>query len=288
MTPKIEEYRNSYGGLATRVLSVDGAGPPFVLLHGYSDSADTWRAVLRELGRAGRAALAVDLPGFGRAARSQPGPLLPQVDRFTADLVKECGQQGPVVLAGNSLGAVAALRAAQDDSLPVAGIVPIAPAGLGHAAWVNRIAHDPILHRLASVPLPLPRAVFARAIGLAFSRLALARPSAVEPGAIERFASHFVDARDVRRTVTGAFSLLRELNQPYELTRIQCPVLLVWGAHDRLVPRLGAETILETVTDSRLVVLDDCGHCPQLEDPAAISGLLVKFSARVAPVAAGA
>lgn len=35
------EARVTYNWVATRVLSVSGTGTPMVLLHGYSDSADT-------------------------------------------------------------------------------------------------------------------------------------------------------------------------------------------------------------------------------------------------------
>jgi pimeloyl-ACP methyl ester carboxylesterase len=38
-------------------------------LHGFSGSADTWRPFLRVLAGQGRRAVALDLPGFGQAAR---------------------------------------------------------------------------------------------------------------------------------------------------------------------------------------------------------------------------
>src|SRR4051794_28091888 len=97
MTPMqpLVEHRESFGGYATRVLELEGEGPPLVLLHGYADSADTWRAVLAELGRRDRRALAVDLPGFARADRlRRDEPVLPQLDRFTAAVVEAAGEHG--------------------------------------------------------------------------------------------------------------------------------------------------------------------------------------------------
>lgn len=63
----ITEARRRFGDVETRVLSVAGSadGVPIVLLHGYADSADTWRPVLERFAAAGRHALSVDLPGFG-------------------------------------------------------------------------------------------------------------------------------------------------------------------------------------------------------------------------------
>src|SRR3954468_23137820 len=67
MQPLVE-HRLELAGTRTRALELEGRGPPVLLLHGYADSADTWRAVLDRLARAGRRALAVDLPGFGACA----------------------------------------------------------------------------------------------------------------------------------------------------------------------------------------------------------------------------
>ncbi|MCW2990833.1 MAG: alpha/beta hydrolase fold protein, partial [Solirubrobacterales bacterium] len=64
MQPLIE-YRLDLAGHATRALELEGDGPPMLLLHGFADSADTWRRTLDRLARRGRRALAVDLPGFG-------------------------------------------------------------------------------------------------------------------------------------------------------------------------------------------------------------------------------
>ena len=60
----------------TRALEVEAertkaAWPPVVLLHGWSDSADTWRALLAALADRGHRAIALDMPGFGGAARSR-------------------------------------------------------------------------------------------------------------------------------------------------------------------------------------------------------------------------
>src|ERR1700754_4974166 len=79
------EHRMQFAGVDTRVLELEGRGDPFVLFHGWSDSADTWRHVLALLARHERRAIAVDLPGFGTAGAAQDGALLPQLDAFGAE-----------------------------------------------------------------------------------------------------------------------------------------------------------------------------------------------------------
>lgn len=45
------------------------------------------------------------------------------------------------------------------------------------------------------------------------------------------------------------------------------PVLLIWGAHDRVIPLAQGEALNDDLPDSRLVVLDASGHLPFLEQP---------------------
>src|SRR5512132_2296427 len=115
-----------FAGFDTRVLELEGDGPGLVLLHGWGDSADTWRPLLAELGARDRRAIAVDLPGFGTASRLGSGAMLPQLDAFAAELVRQSAEGEDVVVVGNSLGGVTALRLAEREDLPLAGVVPVA------------------------------------------------------------------------------------------------------------------------------------------------------------------
>jgi pimeloyl-ACP methyl ester carboxylesterase len=283
MTQSVEiaEETGRYGGLATTVLRVEGEGPPFILLPGYSDIADTWRGVLRALGAAGRAALAADLPGSSVRTERAKGPLLPALDGFVADLVRSHAEGQNVVLGGNSLGGVMSIRAAQDPDLPLAGVVPIGPAGLGHSPWINYLARDPVIRRLAKLPVSVPAWLVHQGVRFAMPRLVVGTRATLEPGAVRAYASQYQTPRDIRRLIGGAHSLLDEIEGCYELERIERPVLLIWGARDRLVPASGAKRLLDAVPGSRLVTLHRAGHCPQLEEPGRIAQLLLDFDEEV-------
>ena len=43
------------------------------------------------------------------------------------------------------------------------------------------------------------------------------------------------------------------------------PTLIIWGREDAIVPLSAGEVYHESIKDSRLVVLDNCGHHPELE-----------------------
>jgi pimeloyl-ACP methyl ester carboxylesterase len=279
------EHRGSYGGFETRVLELEGSGPPIVLLHGYADSADTWRHVLDQLARHERRALAVDLPGFASAGVLDAGPVLEQLDRFTAGVVEAAAQDGEaserVVLSGNSLGGALALRAAQNDALPLAGVVPVAPAGLDMARWFVLIEREPILRTLLALPTPLPERVVREAVGRAYRVLAFARPGKVAREVVDAFTSHHRDRPTVARYLSTGRRLLPELADPFALERITCPVLVVWGEKDRMVSPRGARTITASLPRTRVELIRDCGHCPQIEACDRLVELLLEFPAQL-------
>jgi pimeloyl-ACP methyl ester carboxylesterase len=287
MQPLIE-HRTRFAGYETRALELEGDGPPVLLLHGFADSADTWRATLDHLARTGRRALAVDLPGFGAASRLRPGPVLPQLDAFAAaaasSLAEEAGE-APVV-AGNSLGGCVSLRLGERADLELAGIVPVAPAGLDHPGWFRIIESAPVVRALLVSPLPLPERVVRGAVGVAYRQLAFARPAAATPQAVAAFTSHHRDRRAVARYLDTGRRLLEELRFPFRLEDVRCPVLLVWGEQDRMVPSRGSRRILAALPETAYELFERCGHCPQLEAPDRFARLLLDFatapSARVA------
>ena len=162
-----------------------------MLLHGWADSADTWRPLLAGLGTRDRRAIAVDLPGFGTASRLGSDAMLPQLDAFAAELVREWAEGEDVVVVGNSLGGVTALLASGRRLLP-------------------------------------------------------------------------------------------ELStSPFRFELVRCPVLLIWGTRDRIVPHTGAQILLEALPDTHLELLEGVGHCPQLEATERLLELLLPFPAAV-------
>ena len=284
-TPLVER-RLDVGGVHTRALLTGAAsraaGTPFLLLHGYSDSADTWRRVLRELGARGQRAAAIDLPGFGAADRLAPDePMLTQYRRLVAGVTRELWGDEPPIVVGNSMGGALALLCAEDRPAP-AGIVPIGPAGLEHPGWFRMVERQPLVRHLLSDVVPVPGPVVRAATVRVFRQLAYADPGTARREDLLRFASHYRGVRDVRRLLATGRRLLAELETPFALDRVDCPVLLVWGERDRMVRARGARHLLAALPDARYELLSGLGHCPQLEDPELVTDLLTGFRCALA------
>ncbi|MGZ7023064.1 MAG: alpha/beta fold hydrolase, partial [Ilumatobacteraceae bacterium] len=59
--------------------------------------------------------------------------------------------------------------------------------------------------------------------------------------------------------------------------RIKAPTLVVWGKQDALVSSAYAAEFGRLIEGSRVEVLDDCGHIPQLEQPEQTLALVGDF-----------
>jgi pimeloyl-ACP methyl ester carboxylesterase len=173
---------------------------------------------------------------------------------------------------------------AEDERLRLDGIVPIAPAGLDMARWMALVERDPVVRTVLATPL-VPGFAVRRAVQEVYRRLAFRRPGQVDPRICATFAGHLGDRAACARVLATGQRLLPELRDPFALDRIACPVLLVWGTHDLMVFRTGAERVLEAVPDARLELIEDCGHCPQIEAPERMAEVLLEFAAPAARAA---
>jgi pimeloyl-ACP methyl ester carboxylesterase len=290
MREPLVEYRLTLGDVETRALELEGDGPPLVLLHGFADSADTWRLALDLLARHGRRALAVDLPGYGEADRlAGDVPVLEQYRAFARAVVEhasvEAGGAG-VILCGNSLGGAIALRAGEEEDLPLTAIVPVAPAGLDMPRWFRIIERDPFVRALLATPVPLPQVVVRGVVGQAYRALAFAAPRGAAAEVVGSFTAQLRTRDAVSDVLANGRRLLPELHDCFALEAVRVPVLLVWGDHDRMVTHEGARHILDALPDTTYALLDGVGHCPQVEAPERFVAALEDFTATLTADAA--
>ncbi|MBX7451157.1 alpha/beta hydrolase [Mycolicibacterium sp. 3033] len=269
----ISESRTSFADVHTRLLSVDGHGPPIVLLHGYADSADTWRAVLDRLEAAGRRAIAADLPGFGHADHRTPGPILPQLDAFVDAMVATLES---AVLVGNSLGAATAVRAASRHDARVIGLVALDdPLNADHLiARIARTRAIPASLWERAGRLRIPTALLQRGVGRAVPWALYGPGTMTDPQVIARWSDSVSSVADVSTLARYAFQYAYESRTAHRGLQIGCPTVIVHGARDRIIPVVSSRVLHQQIPGSALVVLPSSGHCPQLDNPDEVARLI--------------
>ncbi len=251
------------------VLTV-GDGPPLVLLHGLGGSLMTWQGVADPMSQRHRVIL-VDLPGHGASSAPDPSdcdysPVA--LARAIADAVAAVCDE-PAVVAGHSLGgAVAALVATTSPHL-VARLVLIDPAGAGDDA-------DPELMRLIEaeatgggsreiLELFFHDRALVTSTGVAEHSRMLAQPGV--HAAVRAVARSSFDGAAQRIDVRPA------------LADIDVPVLVIWGAEDRVFHVAQADALSVAIPDAQVEIVAGAGHVPHLERPDAVAALIDAFLA---------
>ena len=242
---------------------------PVVYVHGFLSSSSTWKRVLLPAS-AGRAGIAVDLPGAGFSDR--PWPWDYTVFGQARHLLQYLDARGwrRVVLVGSSLGGAVC------EAVAVARPERVAALVLVDAAWPGM--RVPLGFRLLRTPVvgDLQLELLVRPVmGYALRRRLYARP--------ERVTEETVDDWWVPVTVPGtrraALESVRTSFRGTEglITKIRAPTLVVWGKEDALLQASQGLDLASAIPSARYVALPDAGHLPQEEVPAEFARTLAAF-----------
>ncbi len=256
-------------------VTVTGAGPAVLLLHGFTGSAASWTAVVETLAGQ-RRVIAPDLLGHGRSAA--PGdPARYALERQANDLVAllELLDAGVADVVGYSMGARLALQLVIDHPSVVRSLVLESPAAgiLDPEERARRRAADERLaDRLEDSGLEAfvdaweSQPLFASQAGLSVEARQRLRAErlAHDPRGL---------AASLRGAGQGAMIPLRS-----RLGDIGCPVLIIAGVLDP-VGQARSRSVAGAIAQARFELIERAGHAPHLEQPQIFSDLLAQFLA---------
>ena len=70
---------------------------------------------------------------------------------------------------------------------------------------------------------------------------------------------------------------MHSLTLPYLLPGVRTPTLLIWGREDAITPISSGELYQRAIPRSRLAIIDNCGHVPEMERPSEFVRLVCDF-----------
>jgi len=258
-----------------------GDGDPVLLLHGFPQTGDCWRAVAGELSERHRV-IVPDLPGFGRSG-APPRYDAASVVGLLASLCDAVGAPRATVV-GHDWGGSLAFALA-----------------LGHPERVERlvVTNAPFrkldlkrgFHFLAfNVPFA-PEVAF-RLAGDRIVTFMLRAGSARKQVFTEETMQPYLEAYRSPANVSSAMAYYRTVTRsviarrlrpagrsPGTPRRIEAPTLIVWGMRDPALPAAILASIERDIPHARVVRLEDVGHFVPDEAPGELAHAIEEFIA---------
>jgi pimeloyl-ACP methyl ester carboxylesterase len=254
-----------------------GSGPPLVCLHGFTDTWRTWELVLPALQRH-HDVLAPTLAGHAGG----PPLDLEASDAAVVDAVERAMDEAGFTTAhivGNSLGGFIALQlAVRGRARSVVALAPAGGWGAGDDSFAETLApHFRRMQRQLKLIAPHAEATLATV---------QARRRATQFVAVnyEHIPAELL-AHQLRGVVAcdSADALIEHaVREGWQLDAqcISCPVRVIWGTADRLLPwpSAAARFSEDWLVQADWVELGGVGHCPQLDVPLETAQLILDFT----------
>lgn len=215
-------------------------GEPIVYLHGWGTNWFTFQSLIDSLLQMGRH-IAIDLPGFGDSPH--PGETWGTEDYadFVHALLKERGVDH-CVLIGHSFGGRIAIQLAHRWPDFVKGLVLIASAGLKRKIpFAKRIKIKTIRFLAKSAHKWIPGAWGKRMKERLYDKIA---------------SRDYKEAGEMR----PIFVKVVNENLKSQLSEIQAPTLLIWGAEDTETPPAIGKQMRELIPDNKYIELPGFDH----------------------------
>src|SRR5215470_18386045 len=241
--------------------------PTVILLHGLGGDATNWAATIPAL--SGKYHVyAPDQVGFGKSDKPITNYRVAMLVEFLDVFCKKLGVQ-KASLVGNSLGGwtAAAFAIAHPDK--VDKLVLVDAAGYTAKRWGG-----PEMTKEALAGLnPSTTEDFKRLFSLILYNKSMLNDQFAETALTNRFKRG--DGYTINSFIE---SILRgEDFLDGKAKSIKTPTLVLWGKDDGLTPLGIGRAFAEDIQGSQLVVIDNCGHVPQIEKPAEFNAALLKF-----------
>ncbi len=269
----------------------EGRGPLVLLLHGFPEYSYSWRHQLGPLAQAGFRAVAVDLPGFGRSDKPDVEYNVIWVAECVAGVITALGHRSAVIV-GHDWGGLIAW--------PFARLYP------EHTAGVVGL-NTPDLPRT-----PVPPTVYIRESGASqndyilqfqkrgpaedlferdpegFLRFFLTGPACVRKEVFtDEVIASYVDPLRMKGAITPPLEYYRNLDRNWDLTedlagvKITVPSLMITAEGDPVLHPGLAVGMEERVPNVETVLITDCGHWTQQEQPEETNRHLLSYLKRL-------
>ena len=243
-----------------------GQGKPIVLIHGWAMHTGVWRQFAQQLSQHYRV-ICLDLPGHGLSETIEPYTL----ECIGKALIEAVPESSFSVL-GWSLGASVALTMASQYPQRVLSLMLLAgnPVFVQQADWagIDRVLLE----------------YFASNLSLNCSETLL-RFLALQVNSLPDAKSILIDLKKAmqecnpptEKVLQSGLDILKQVDLRADLTAIKCPVSIIQGDKDTLVPVQASRDMQKIQPASELNIIAGAGHVPFLSHPFQVIDIIKRF-----------
>lgn len=264
----------SVDGLTSPVIEAGpaGADEAVVFVHGSPGAAGEFTRLVSEVGKFARA-VAVDMPGFGQAAKPHPRDFIydvPNMGVHLAAVVSELGIER-VHWVGHDFGGAWATFAAIYEPQKTASMTMLNSGMIRGMRWhpLARIYRTPLLGELLMAAANRP------GMARALSELPRQEVDTIWKNfdrATRRAVLALYRATDIEAQI-AQLPMLRQLAAEW-------PALVIFGEDDKFMPAGLAQRNKEAYIRAEVELIPGVGHWPHLQSPDTVSALLLPFLRR--------
>jgi len=233
-----------------------GEGPAILLLHGWGGCIGSMGPIQSSLAREYRV-LTLDLPGFGLSQMPPEQWGSAEYARCVWQLLAELDVTEVLCVVGHSFGGKVAIHLALQQRGLVGALILVGTPGVRlppSKRTRRRIATVKLVRRIAKALPQRPRHL------------------------VEKLLSR-LGSEDYRNAGPMRDILVRVVNEDLrtDLSALDIPTLLIWGQFDDATPVEIGRVMEASIAGSGLVVLEQSGHFPYLDEPQAFSAIVGSF-----------
>jgi pimeloyl-ACP methyl ester carboxylesterase len=256
--------------------------PTVVLVHGFSVPYYIWDPTFEALTQAGYRVLRYDLYGRGFSDRPEKTYDLDLFITQLEELLPALNIQGPVDLAGLSMGGPIVASFANHHPDQVRSLIlvdpEVAPVSTRRIFPLNIPLIGEYLMTVYVAPVELPKT----------QSDDFYRPDRFPDWeAMYRVQLQYKGFRQAILSTIRLQPRMDSLGEYGAVARQNFPILLIWGREDKTVSSADIQQLVKLIPGIELHIIEEAGHIPQYERPEAVDPLLVEFltglKARSAP-----
>lgn len=244
------EFILSYEDSADRV--------PVLMIHGFTLNNTIWDEQVVGLGHIARL-ITPDLRGHGQTEATDVSPYtMEMMATDCMNLLDYLGHQGPVVVAGFSMGGYIAFEICRQFPERVSGLILA-------ATRASADTEDAKAGRIESARVALAEGVLPVVDSL-LPKLLAPGTYAEHPGLVAVLEEMMLGTSP--EGVAGAqLAMSQRPDSRGDLQGIEIPTLVVHGMEDQLIPVSEAEIMAEGIPGAKLVLIEGAGHLVNMEQP---------------------